>query len=213
MKTIYLFSGLGADERVFKYLEFPGYHVVHVKWIAPVRNEPIAEYAKRLLQQIHTDRPILIGLSFGGIMAIEVSKLIETEKLIIIASVKTRNELPFYFRLAKYLPLYKMIPSSLMKYPNRMSNWFFGAESKEDREILATILKDTDPVFLKWAINTIVNWDNRELIKQLLHIQGDADHVLPARFVRANIIIDGGGHLMTLNKAEELNVVINRSLK
>lgn len=213
MKTIYLFSGLGADERVFKYLRFPGYHVVHVKWIAPLRNEPIAAYAKRLLRQIHTDRPILIGLSFGGIMAIEVSKLIETEKLVIIASVKTRNELPFYYRMAKYLPLYKMIPSSLMKYPDRMSNWFFGAESKEDKDILAAILKDTDPVFLKWAINTIVNWDNLELIKQLVHIQGDADHVLPARFVRANIIINGGGHLMTLNKAEELNEVINRSLK
>ncbi|MCP9751582.1 alpha/beta hydrolase, partial [Ferruginibacter sp. HRS2-29] len=90
MKTIYLFSGLGADERVFKYLKFPGHHIVHIKWITALRNEPLAAYAKRLLEQVSTEHPILIGLSFGGIMAIEVSKLIPTEKVIIIASVKNR---------------------------------------------------------------------------------------------------------------------------
>ena len=213
MKTIYLFSGLGADERVFKYLEFPGFDVVYIKWIKPLRNEPLSAYAKRLLEQVDTQRPILIGLSFGGIMAIEVSKLIPTEKVIIIASVKTRNEFPLYYRFAGWIPLHKLVPAALLKYPNRISNWFFGAASKEDKLLLAAIMKDTDPVFLKWAIDKMVNWDNKVINDNLVHIHGSADKVLPLKFVIADITINDGTHLMTLNKADELNKVIGELLR
>jgi hypothetical protein len=54
MQTIYLFSGLGADERVFSYLEFPGFETVFVKWITPFRNEAIEAYAGRIAQQVAT---------------------------------------------------------------------------------------------------------------------------------------------------------------
>ena len=85
MKRIYVFSGLGADERVFKYLDFPGYEPVFIRWLQPTKEEAIEHYSKRLTEQIGTSRPVLIGLSFGGIIAIEVAKVIDTEKIILIA--------------------------------------------------------------------------------------------------------------------------------
>lgn len=70
MENLYIFSGLGADKRVFNYLDFSKYNTTFIDWINPFENESIEDYAKRLTSQITSEKPILIGLSFGGIMAV-----------------------------------------------------------------------------------------------------------------------------------------------
>jgi pimeloyl-ACP methyl ester carboxylesterase len=212
MKEIYLLSGLGADHRVLQDLDFSGYNITFIKWTQPLENESIEDYAKRLTEQIKTKNPIIIGLSFGGMMAAEIGKLIDTEKIILIASAKTKFEIPFYYRFAGSLGLHKLLPASLMKQPNFISNWFFGTESAKDKTLLASILHDTDSIFLKWAIDKIVNWQNVIIPKNLKHIHGTSDRILPYRFVSADVKIDGGGHFMTTNKVEELSREIRKFL-
>ena len=70
MKELYLLSGLGADKRVFDCLDLSGFKLNHIVWIDPLDNETIEDYAQRLLLQIPASRPTLMGVSFGGIMAI-----------------------------------------------------------------------------------------------------------------------------------------------
>lgn len=212
MKSIYIFSGLGADERVFTKLDFSGFDVTFISWITPFANETIENYALRLTEQIKTNRPILIGLSFGGMMATEVAKLINTEILIVIASAKTQQEIPFYYRFAGMLKLHRLIPTVALKTPNFFSNWLFGTNNKEDKEMLASIMLDTNEAFLTWAIDKIVNWKNDTVHKNLKHIHGTADRILPYCLVKSDIKVNGGGHLMTLNKAEELTEVIRNLL-
>lgn len=118
MGNLYIFSGLGADKRVFKYLDFSKYNTTFIDWINPLKNESIENYAKRLTAQINSEKPILIGLSFCGIMAVEVGKIIESEKIILIASAKSKNEIPFYYRFAGYLHLHKLISPKLIKKTN-----------------------------------------------------------------------------------------------
>ena len=156
----YVFSGLGADERVFQRIDFSGCSVTFIKWLTPNENEEIEKYVKRLLDQIKSTKPILIGLSFGGLIAIEVAKQIEVQKVILLASAKIRNEIPFYFRVAGYLKLHKPIPAWALKKSGFITNWIFGAESTFDKELLKQILVDTDPKLLKWAIHNIVKWQN-----------------------------------------------------
>ena len=136
---IYIFSGLGADERVFQKLDFSGYNVTFIEWETPQQNETIENYATRLLPQIKTDKPILIGLSFGGIMAVEVAKQINTEKIILVASAKTKSEIPFYYRWAGKLGLHDLLPSKLLKQSNFITNWFFGTTSAFEQQLLKTI--------------------------------------------------------------------------
>ena len=92
MKTVYVFSGLGADERVFYKIDFGNCAVIFIKWIAPKKNESIECYAVRITAQITTTHPVLVGLSFGGMMAVEVAKHIATEKIVLIS-------LNYYFGL------------------------------------------------------------------------------------------------------------------
>ena len=213
MENLYIFSGLGADKRVFKYLDFSKYNTNFVDWILPFENESIEDYAKRLTTQITSEKPILIGLSFGGIMAVEVGKIIESKKIILIASAKNKSEIPFYYRLAGFLNLHKLIPPKLMKKSNFMSFWFFGIKSKENKNLLTEILKDTDETFLKWGIDKIANWKNTFNHKNLRHIHGTKDRILPIQFVKSDMKIVDGGHFMTIDKFEELNIVLENLIK
>ena len=208
LQHIYLFSGLGADERVFQKLDFSNYEVTFVKWIEPIKNEPIEGYAKRISLQLKHPNPILIGLSFGGIMAIEVAKQIPTKKVILIASAKNKKEIPFYFRLLGRMRIDSLIPVSILKKSNFLTYWFFGAETAADKLILKEILLDTDAIFLKWAISKIIRWKNEVAIKNLIHIHGTADRLLPICFVQCDRKVIGGGHFMTLNKSQEINRIL-----
>lgn len=211
-KELYIFSGLGADERVFQHLDFSDFSTTFIKWIVPHEDEAIENYATRLLDQISLTKPTLIGLSFGGIMAIEVAKQIDTKKVIVIASAKTKNEIPFYYRFAGKLGLHKLLPIRLLKSSNFITNWFFGTSSEFDKLLLKQILKDTDPTFLKWAIGKIVLWTNLTPPKNIFHIHGTRDRILPLIFVKCNLKIKRGGHLMTLNQTKELNQILKSQL-
>ena len=213
MKTVYVFSGLGADERVFHKIDFSLYNVHFVQWIAPKKNETIEDYSLRLAAQITTENPILVGLSFGGMMAVEVSKHISTEKIIIISSAKSKNEIPFYFRLAGKLGVTKIIPAKALIKVNLFTNWFFSNRTVEDKKMLSAILNDTDPAFLKWAINTIATWQNTYSPQNLYHIHGDADRILPYKFVTCHETIKEGAHLMIVNRSAEVNELLNKLIK
>lgn len=213
-KQVYIFSGLGADERVFQRLDFTGFNITFIKWIVPQEKETIEQYASRLIQQITTPRPTLIGLSFGGLMAVEVAKQIDTERVILIASAKTKKEIPYYYRLAGKLGLHKLIPTGILKSANFITNWLFGANTSSDKLILKQILIDTDPAFLKWAIDKVACWNNQALIKNIFHIHGTSDRILPLRYlIKCNTTIQNGGHLMTLNKSDELNKIVRKQLE
>lgn len=211
-KELYIFSGLGADERVLQKIDFFGFTTIFIKWVVPQEKETIEDYATRILNQITTTKPILIGLSFGGIIAVEVAKLIATEKIILISSAKTKNEIPFYYRLVGKFGFHKMLPVRFFKNPNFITHWFFGSKSIFDKQFLRQTLVDTDSHFLKWAIDKIVRWTNQTQAKNIFHIHGENDKILPLSSVNCNVIIKNGGHLMILNKADEISDLLRQQL-
>ncbi|MDR0195053.1 MAG: alpha/beta hydrolase [Myroides sp.] len=208
MKKVYILSGLGVDKRVFNNFKFDGLDVEYIDWIPPTKKESLSAYAIRLANHIQHKEPILIGLSFGGMVAMEIAKIIEVKKVILIASAKNKYELPFYFRIIGKIGLNKVIPAKLLKSSNYITNWFFGAQTKEEKLLLKSILHDTNPIFLKWAINEIINWDNTVEPVNTIHIHGNSDRILPISYTKADYCINKGGHFMTINKSKEIEEII-----
>ena len=87
MKTIYCISGLGADERAFSKLKVDGYALKVINWLIPEPNETIEHYASRMRAGITEENPVLMGLSFGGMMCTEIAKQIPVSKIIIISNI------------------------------------------------------------------------------------------------------------------------------
>lgn len=212
MSKIYIFSGLGVDRRVFDNIDFGNLDVEFVDWIDPLKNEPLENYAKRISQKITNDNPILIGLSFGGMVAVEISKIIKTEKIILIGSAKNKFELPKFNRISGKLKLNKLISKSIFKKQNFITNWIFGIETESEKSLLKSILKDTDPNFFSWAINEIVNWKNETIPENVIHIHGNKDRIIPFKNVKADFVIEGGGHFMTVNRSKEIQEIILHSV-
>ena len=213
MPKIYIFSGLGVDERVFETIDFTGLNVEFIQWIPPMKKESIQNYARRISAKITETDVVLIGLSFGGMLAVEISKIIPVQKLILIASAKTKFELPLMYRIAGKLRLHKLIPLTVFKWNNFLSRWFFGIQTKEEKILFKNILQDTDCTFLRWAINEIVCWQNAELPLNTIHIHGTQDHILPIKNCKVDCLVENGGHFMTVNKAKEIEIIIKTILK
>ena len=208
-KYIYCISGLGADKRVFRNLKLSGYQPIHLDWLPPEKGENITDYAQRLAGEIEQENPIVIGLSFGGIVAVEIAKQIAVEKIILISSVKTVAENPWYFKMFRWLPIHLLIPfKSLLWAVYWLINWFFGLETKEEKRLLKAILIDTDAKFLKWAINRVVYWKNEIIPDNLFHLHGTSDRIFPIGFVDADLTIDEGGHFMIMNRADKISQTI-----
>lgn len=211
-KDLYVLSGLGADESVFHKIDFAGYTPTYIEWEIPGTKETIEHYAQRLAEQINTPRPILIGLSFGGMLAVEIAKIKAPAKVILIASAKTKDEIPPYYRALGKTKLHRLVPYRLLKRPGTWANWFFGAMSRSEKKLLKQVLYKTNTQFLKWAVDQILNWRNTTKVEPMYHIHGTADKLLPLRFVDCNFAVEDGGHLMVLGKAEAINDLLRKIL-
>lgn len=212
-KTIYLFSGLGADSTVFVNLELPGYHKVYINWIPALPKESIREYAGRIRSQITAENPDIIGLSFGGIVAVEVSKQIKIDKMVLISSVRTKNELNRKQYFFMKLGLYRIIPGVLIRRTNFLTYRYFGARSPKDKKTLTHLLENTDASFFRWALKSIAYWDNKVAPERTIQIHGSADRVITSRLVHPDYRIKGGGHLMVFNKADTVSKIIMNYLR
>ena len=211
LKDIYCVSGLGADERVFQKLKLEGYQPVHIRWLEPEKKESISDYAHRLTEQIKSDSPILVGLSFGGIIAVEIAKQIDAQKVILISSTKNQQEVPFYFQIFRWFPIHRLIPAQVMLWFGQLlASWFFSLETLAERKLFRAILLDTNAKFMKWAVDRVVYWKNELIPHNIYHIHGDRDRIFPFRYVREDFSVQQGGHFMIMNRAEYVSQLIQK---
>ncbi len=212
MKNIYCISGFGADERVFSKLNFEDNHVHFIPWLLPEKKERIADYAKRMAEKIEHENPVLLGLSFGGMMCIEVAKFIRTQKVILISSIKSLHEVPLWMKLAGKTQLNKIFPLRSFRLFEPIQNYNLGIENKTELNLVREFRKNIGQQYTNWAANEILNWKNTWQPGNLFHIHGTKDHMFPIRNIKTKYIVPGGGHFMVMNRAEKVNEVLGTIL-
>jgi pimeloyl-ACP methyl ester carboxylesterase len=215
LTNIYFISGLGADYRAFDKLIFPpGYNLISLDWISPQPDEALVDYALRLSSGIDSTTPFyLIGLSFGGMLAIEIAKQLNPIHTFLISSAATYKEIPWYFRVAGACSLQKVIPINLLKNKKGLGLRYMGGRTTDDLAMLKQLLKDSDPYFMKWALTAILKWRNLELPAHLTRIHGTADYILPMRYIpKPDVILDKGGHFMVYANGKEISEHLQRIL-
>ncbi|HEY0273870.1 MAG TPA: alpha/beta hydrolase [Chitinophaga sp.] len=211
---IYLISGMGADERLFQKLRFPENYVIHhLPWLTPVsQEETIEAYAARFVAQIHHPNPVLLGVSFGGILSVEIARQLPVKKVVLVSSIKRTAEKPAYFNWVRRLRLHHL-PDQLIfqrRYP--VVKFYNNIETEEDELLLKSFLSKQDNAYMRWAIKTIINWQSDFTPASLYHIHGTKDRPFPIRYVKPTHIIPGGGHFMVLNRHEQLNAILQEIL-
>ena len=199
--------GMSANPLIFEMIKFPKdiYEVHLMKWIEPILNESIESYAIRLSKDIIHHKPVLIGVSFGGLIVQEISKLLDVDKLIIISSVKSNTELPLYMKSAKFLKLYNYFPLKLFDEIFNISKFLKINKIYKKIDLVDKYLSVRDENYLKWAIREILNWKQKKPLEGVIHLHGDKDITFPISLIKNCIIIQGGTHALILTKHRWLN--------
>ena len=207
---LYGISGLGADKRVFEYLTLDC-EFIPIEWIEPLKNETIENYSARFSQLINKGEDFgILGVSFGGLIAVEISKKLNPKLTVLISSAETKRELRTAYRILGKTKLLKFIPEFLFDPPRIIASWAFGTKKKE---LLNQILDNTDLKFTKWAVNELVNWQNNEkVLNPVLKIGGTNDKLIPQHKNAGQQLIDRGEHFMIVDKADEISRIINEEI-
>lgn len=204
---VYFMPGMAASSKIFEYIKLPDdtFKMHFLEWILPLQDESVSDYALRMTKKILHENPVLIGVSFGGVLVQEIRKHIKVRKLIIISSVKSKFELPKTMQLAKTTGAYKIVPTQLASKIDVLAKYAFGKEVTKRLELYKKYLSVNDPKYLSWAIKEMVCWNQEAYDSDLIHIHGDKDPVFPMQYINNCISIPKGTHIMIINKYRWFN--------
>jgi len=142
-KTIYLIPGQGSDYRIYKHFNLERFDTVRVNYLIPEKNESLALYALRLSKQTDTSKRFsVIGVSLGGMIAVEISEILKPEELIIISSAKNRNELPFRYKFMQKVPLNTIFGGRFLKALAPFAQLIVEPDSKSERKLCQSMLNN-----------------------------------------------------------------------
>ena len=209
---LYILSGLGADHKVFAKLQLPrNHHYLH--WIEEKKNESLNAYAIRLCDQIKHDNIVLIGLSFGGIIAQEIAKIRAVKHIILLSSIRSANELAWYYRLAGRLGISYLLPNFIIKSNTVLLRYLFSLSSDEESALLNDILHRNSSKHFRWALNHIANWNEKVAPCPISQIHAKRDRIFRTKFLKSSFELVEGGHFMLYTDANQTSTALKNALE
>jgi pimeloyl-ACP methyl ester carboxylesterase len=214
MSKIFLIAGLGADTRLYNNIDLGDNDVMPIDWIEPNETDTLNTYAQKLIHQYFiTNNSIVIGVSLGGMLTIEIAKQLKLKKAILISSIKTIDETPWYFKFFNAMPIHKLITGGMLGKLSYLMKPCFGHMNEHDAWLFNDMVQKSSPTFLKWAIGAALKFDNKIVPANVYHIAGDKDLVFNYKKIKSPIIIEGGTHIMVFDKARQMNKILKGILK
>jgi hypothetical protein len=212
---LYFVPGLAANSKIFEHIQVDTtkYECHFLEWKMPAsKNESIQDYAQRMCASITHQNPVLIGVSFGGVMVQEMSKLIGCHKVIIISSIKTILELPKRLKFASLSKAYKLFPAKFIENLDSYVEYFLGDYRVKKIDAYKKYMSVRNPEYLRWSIYTVLHWKQIDILPSVFHIHGTNDHIFPSKHIRDFIEIEGGTHAMIITKAKKISSEIDKIL-
>lgn len=192
-----IFDGIHLDENHFE--------LHRLEWFLPSKGMTLQEYASEMCKKIEHNNPVLLGVSFGGMLVQEMAQLIPIRKVIAVSCVKTGHELPKRMLFAKYTKVHKLLPTGLINNVELLAKYAFGETVTKRLDLYEQYLGFRDKRYIDWAIDQIVNWNQRQPPKSLIHIHGENDSVFPISNIKDCITVKKGTHTMIIHRARWFN--------
>lgn len=214
-QTVYFLPGQGADERLFNNITLDSQYIVkYIKYSIPDVNDNMHTFARKMAQQIDTTEPfILIGASFGGMLATEMNDFLSPEKVIIISSAKSQYELPKRYQRQKKNKLYKIVTPKMTKFGAIILQPIVEPDRIRENATFRSMLWDKNPMYMQQSVRLIIEWNRSDYNDNIIHIHGEKDRTVPIRNVDYDILIPNGSHMMTLTEGEYLSGILNELLR
>lgn len=203
----YLMPGMAASSSIFEYLTLPAERFqLHVlDWVLPNKGDTLKQYAQKMCNEIVHENPVLIGVSFGGLLVQEMAKFVPVRKIIVISSIKMKSELPKRMLFARYTNIHKLLPTGLINNVELLAKYAFGETVTKRLVLYEKYLSVRDKSYIDWCIHQMVHWEQMEYPKNLVHIHGENDTVFPISNIKSCITVKNGTHTMIIHRAKWFN--------
>jgi pimeloyl-ACP methyl ester carboxylesterase len=208
-QRVIFFSGLAADERAFSLLNLENISPVYVNWIEPDKDEELHQYAMRLVKDVQISQDdVLLGLSFGGLIAQEIASEIAVKKVILLSSLRSGETLRPLFTAAQKLHLLDLLNTNLLKSTITNGAKILLPQKDKIVKVLVEMMDDFSGEYYKWAMNQVLHWNGANVNCPVYHLHGDKDEIFPVSLVKDAVIVKGGRHLMVAVRAAEVSQII-----
>jgi pimeloyl-ACP methyl ester carboxylesterase len=208
--TVVLLPGMAADERMFEPQRRAFPNLIVPPWIEPEPREPLSSYARRMAARLNSSGLLLIGgVSFGGIVALEMADHLGLAKCVLISSIRSPAEMPWRLRVLR--PLATVGPDRLGVTAGWAARWLAPSMPRATARRLGR-LAAPQSAFLCWACWAALHWEPTPTARRtrVRQIHGSVDRTFPIRYTHPDQIIIGGGHLLTLTHPAEVNEYLAR---
>ena len=213
MIPVYCIPGMGVDRRLFKNIKLQQGELRFIEWLEPQRDESLASYAQRLSAQIDRSGPFaLLGVSFGGMCAVEIAKQSDPLKTFVVSSCKTSAQLPLKITFWRHFRMYRKLSDKRYINAALLLRRQFGVSGTEQTQRFSEMLHAAPDNYFSGAVHCIVNWENEIVPPSVVQIHGTSDRVLPYLKAGYDYTIAKGTHFMIVNRAKEISAILDREL-
>jgi len=208
---------MGADARMFAHQIAAIPQIQVPQWIAPSAHESLSAYAERFAGHVNPRRRCYIGgASFGGFVALEMSRHLDVAACFLIGSVQGPEEFPNSLRALRMVPqAADVIPFEIAAFVCRSAHLAGGTSGESAPISVMSQFSEADSSFISWACRAVLEWNGMKgyVPVPVHHIHGENDHILPAAKTNADCIIPGAGHLLSITHPSEVTAYLRNKIE
>jgi pimeloyl-ACP methyl ester carboxylesterase len=210
---IYFIPGLGYDHRIFERLNLRHFKAEAINWIEPLERESFKGYVERFSNKIddQSEKVVLIGHSLGGMISQNISRIKQIDKIILISSIRSRDEIPLFFKLVSTFKLDRYFTKELtiktLPYWGKQHDFV----STEEKNLFKDMVAKQSNEYLQWALRQLSIWQTPIIptSTKIFQIHGDSDKTFPIKkIINPDRIIKNGSHIMIYKKPEVVSKIV-----
>jgi pimeloyl-ACP methyl ester carboxylesterase len=210
----YLIPGMGADHRLFTHFDLKYGQMHYLNWIHHGKSKNLMEYAHLMAERIKTENNVLVGSSMGGMVAVEMSKIVNPLATVLVSAPVGRHEFPQILKTFDAIRLHKALTPKQIPLISGLADLFMGFKTPEQRALFYDMLKGNGTDFLHFSVGAVLGWKNTEPpAGRFIQILGSQDKLFKASKINGHHVIEGSGHFTAFEKAREVCDIINEYIR
>ena len=191
---------MGANSKMYQGAWLDVNHATYIDWPSYKGEASLSELAERVAAHYRIkDNDTLIGSSMGGMVALEISKLLHLDKVVLVGSAIDVSEMNSLLTLMT--PFVDFAPIE-----------FFQKFAGRHDSLFQQMFASSDAVFMRTMCKAISTWDGYPgNLTRITRIHGEKDKVI--KCPRDCHVIKRAGHLVPITHARECVYLINRFIQ